>query len=138
MADILVNANDILIDHNGQLAYLTDNSLYIYHLDTVDSIGGLIVLNNSDLNEPHLDKLLNYIEVDYKGTIELYFYFDDQYVCRLTAPKATSRTTKLLYFPLRFRRPFQRLQIKMLSKDRSTIIYNLEVDFDVLPKRVKA
>lgn len=138
MADILVNANDILIDHNGQLAYLTDNSLYIYHLDTVDSIGGLIVLNNSDLNEPHLDKLLNYIEVDYKGTIELYFYFDDQYVCKLTAPKATSRTTKLLYFPLRFRRPFQRLQIKMLSKDRSTIIYNLEVDFDVLPKRVKA
>lgn len=138
MADILVNANDILIDHNGQLAYLTDNSLYIYHLDTVDSIGGLIILNNSDLNEPHLDKLLNYIEVDYKGTIELYFYFDDQYVCKLTAPKATSRTTKLLYFPLRFRRPFQRLQIKMLSKDRSTIIYNLEVDFDVLPKRVKA
>lgn len=138
MADILVNANDLLIDHNGQLAYLTDNSLYIYHLDTVDSIGGLIVLNNSDLNEPHLDKLLNYIEVDYKGTIELYFYFDDQYVCKLTAPQATSRTTKLLYFPLRFRRPFQRLQIKMLSKDRSTIIYNLEVDFDVLPKRVKA
>ena len=137
MALNLLNiSNDIIIDQSGEISYLTPDSLYVYNSNAIDPIGfkGKVILNNSDLGEPSIDKLLNRIDVDYKGTISFDIYYDGIFECTLTPANASTRVTTWLDIPLVHRKPFQKFYIVIRGKF-GTILYGLEIDFQALSRR---
>ena len=72
MADILGNANDILVDLNGEINYLQDDTLWIYDNADSELIGAQVVFNNSDLGEPGIEKLINFVDVIFKSITDYY------------------------------------------------------------------
>ena len=135
MANILTEANDVLIDFDGKRAYLTDDALWVYDTADTNVTDGYVTSNNSDLGYPDVDKLLNYIDVDYKGTVQVIVYQDGNGIHIFNPPDKTSRGTKWLYLPLRKRKAFQKIKIVLASSDPDAIIYGVELDFSVLKRR---
>lgn len=128
-------ANDILIDLNGYRAYLTDDELYSYGTDSLNP-GSYVTTNNSDLGEPSVDKLLNYIDIDYVGsTWSIQVFYDSGYEVTLEIPASVVRREKQIYIPLVNRKPFQKLKLKVINNSEIANLYGLEVDFDIIKRR---
>ncbi len=135
MADILANANDILVDLNGDLAYLQDEILWIRDETDTELIGCSIVFNDSDLGEPGIEKLLNYADVDYIGAFDLTYYLDGIAIHTMNFSTKATRDTAWQDFPLAKRRAFQKLKLVITASAKTTKIYGLEIDFSVLRRR---
>lgn len=132
----LLTANDILIDRNGKVAYLTDDALHIYNTNTTnDFLTGYITSGNSDLGEPGIDKLLDRIEIDYKGQAAIRLEFDGVLSTQISLTSSTTRTTARLDYPLNKRKPFQKLLYQIINGSNITTIYGIEFHFKTLPRR---
>jgi len=132
---ILASANEILVDFNGNRAYLTDDSLYVYDAADVNVVPGFIKHNNSDLGEPSLDKHINGLDVDYKGAFTLTMVFDDEGTYIFDVPNSATRTTKWMHYPVYLREPFQKLYTLLTTSTAGMTIYGLELDFNTVPRR---
>lgn len=132
---ILANANDVLIDLNGNRAYLTDNKLYVHDSSDTTIVPSFLQTNESDLGEPAIDKLLNMFDIDYKGQLEIRIYQDGIHITTLTTTASNDRTTEYLYMPLASRRSFQKIQFVFYTERNDTVIYGIEIDFSILKRR---
>ena len=135
MSSILASANDILIDLNGQAAYLQDFDLWVYDSSDPVTIGATIEFNNSDLGVPEADKLLNFVDVDYIGAFNLTFYLDGVARHTMVFNSSVTRTTKWLSYPLSKRKAFQKLKLVLTASEKTTKIYGIEIDFDIIRRR---
>lgn len=135
MADILANANEILVDLNGNIAYLQDDKLWIKDTNDTELIGCSIVFNDSDLGEPGIEKLINFADVDYVGAFNLSFYFDGTVIHTMKFSTKATRGTVWRDFPLAKRKAFQKLKLVITASTKTTKIYGLEIDFNVLRRR---
>lgn len=135
MADILANANDILIDQNGNLAYLQDAALWIYDGTDVTKVGANVIFNNTDLGVPEVDKLINFVDADYTGAFTLTFTLDGTSIHTMTFSNQATRDIVWQDFPLIKRKGFKKLQMTIVASTIGTKIYSLEIDFDVLRRR---
>ena len=136
MPTYLNNANDILIDLNGDRAYLEDNALWVKSTVDDNNPDAMIEFNKTDLGEPSIHKLINYIDLDYKGTFTLYFYFDNEgLIWSTTVTDHVARNTRWIYFPLVNRKSFQKLGIVIVANDADAKIYGIEIDFQILKRR---
>lgn len=132
---ILSTANEVLIDLNGDIAYLQDDTLWIRDTTDTELLGAYIIFNDSDLGEPGVDKLLNFIDVDYVGAFNLTVYFNGTAVHTFQFGTKGSRGTTWRDFPLAKRKAFQKLKIAISASAKTTKIYGLEIDFQVLRRR---
>ena len=132
---ILADANDILIDLNGEITYLQDTKLWIRDITDITEIVATITFNNSDLGEPSAEKLMNYIDVDYVGAFSLLFKLDDTSIHTMTFSNLATRSTVWKSFPLNKRKPFQKIQLVITASTIGTKIYSLELDFELLRRR---
>lgn len=133
---ILENANEILIDLNGKLAYLQDGSLWIYSAGDSEEVGALVVFNNTDLGVPDVDKLINFVDVDYEGAFNLTFQFDGVTTHTFYFDDVSILRTQVWEdFPLSKRIGFRKLKMSITASDSNTKIYSIEIDFDVLRRR---
>ena len=132
---ILEFANDILIDILGNKAYLTDDKLYV--MDPYDSTTpvGYVQTNESDLGEPSVDKMINYIYFDYVGRFDITFYNGDVPLATVTAPQTDTRRVGQLYMPLEARKPFQKLKIVIQTKIIGSEMYGMELNFGAMKRR---
>lgn len=135
MSGILSTANDLLIDFSGYISYVTDYAFYTHDATDTTETGAYVVTNDSDLGYPDVDKLVNFIDLDYKGTIQVLIYQDGTATHIFNPPDKTSRGTRWLYMPLRKRVAFQKIKIKIASTDPDSIVYGAELDFNVLKRR---
>lgn len=132
---ILQDALDILIDHDGELAYLQDDILWEYNgLDTT-VVGGSVTFNNSDLGEPSVEKLINYVDADYEGSFSLTFFLDGAEIYTMAFTDKVTRSTVWRDFPLQYRTAFQKLKLYITSATADTKIYSIEIDFSILRRR---
>jgi len=134
MADVS-NANDILLDFDGKLAYVTDNDLYVYEQNNLELATGVLISSDSDLGEPSIDKLMNSIDVDYVGAFNLSLYFDGVYEVTLPLLLKATRGTVWLNIPLINRKPFQKFKYIIAEPAVNTKVYGLEIDFSILKRR---
>lgn len=132
---------EIIIDQDGKIAYLTPEELWVYDEGGADlGIFGILSSGYSDLGEPSVDKLLNYIDLDYIGQFNIFFEFtslDGQLggTSSFTVPEKTTRGTYQLYIPLKERKAFQKLRYWFAEPIHGTKIYNMEIDFSILRRR---
>jgi hypothetical protein len=132
---ILSTANEILIDLNGDIAYLQDDTLWIRDTDDTELLGSYVEFNDSDLGEPGIDKFINFVDVDYVGSFNLVFYFDETAIHTMEFSTKATRGTTWQDFPLAKRKAFQKLKIVITASAKATKIYGLEIDFQVLRRR---
>lgn len=132
---ILADAVDVLVDHNGEIAYLQTDNLWEYYSADTTVVGGSITFNNSDLGEPSIEKLINSVDVDYEGSFSLTFYFDGTVIYTMTFTDKSTRGTVWRDFPLQYRKVFQKLKLYITSATNDTKIYSIEIDFSVLKRR---
>lgn len=132
---ILQDANDILIDFDGHISYLTDDKLYVYDDTDTTILGASLTSNNSDMGEPMADKLINYVDVDYVGAFNLTFYFDNVAIWTMIFTTKATRGTIWRDFPISKRKAFQKLKVVLTTSTPNTKIYGLEIDFSVLKRR---
>lgn len=135
MANILENANDILIDLNGHVSYLQDDALWEYDATDEEITGAFIIFHDSDMGQPSIEKLLNYVDVDYEGEFVLNFYLDGVLTHTTTFEDLASRSTVWRDYPLIKRKAFQKLKLTLSSATPDTKIYGIEVDFSILRRR---
>lgn len=133
--DILATANEILIDLDGEIAYLEDDTLWVRDASDVTLVGCSIVFNNSDLGVPDIDKLINFVDVDYVGAFNLSFYLDGVGVHTAVFSNRATRATVWQSFPTAKRKAFQKLKLVITASDKDTKIYGIEIDFSVLRRR---
>lgn len=124
-----------LIDFNGERAYLTNTELYTHDATDEIVVEAYLTTNSSDLGEFGVDKLLNFIEIDYIGKVYIDVYYDSVLQFTLTSNTVTSRTSDFLYTPLTKRIAFQKLILKIRTTDANTYLYKAELDFSVLKRR---
>lgn len=132
----LADANHILIDFDGHKAYLQDKSLWAYDTSDVLPLSATLLTNKSDLGQPSFDKIVNYYDMDYKGSGYIYFFIDGNLSSTAILDFNTSRVTKRFYISLDNRKPALKVQWQFLTSDPTTRIYGMEVDFDLLEKRI--
>lgn len=132
---ILETANDILIDFNGNRAYLQDDKLWVRNIADTNLTPGYIMFNESDLGEPSVDKHYNYIDIDYKGSLQVRFFLDRTLKHSYTLPTSTNRTTAWVHYPLDNRSPFQKTYLVFVTSTADTELYGFEVDFSVNKRR---
>lgn len=132
---ILADAVDILIDQDGEVAYLQEDKLYEYDSTDTTVVGGSVTFNNTDLGEAGIEKLINYVDVDYEGSFVLSFYADGVAQAALTFSDKATRGTTWRDYPLASRKPFQKLKLYISSATSDTKIYGIEIDFSVLRRR---
>ena len=132
---ILEDANDILIDSSGKIAYLQDAKLWINDDTDVTKITATITFNNSDLGEPSAEKLINYMDVDYIGAFSISFKLDDVAIHTMSFSNLDTRGTVYQSYPLNKRKPFQKIQLAITANIIGTKIYGLELDFELLRRR---
>lgn len=132
---ILQDAVDILIDHDGEVAYLQTDNLWEYDSADTTVLGGSVTFNNSDLGEPSIEKLINFVDVDYEGSFSLSFYLDGVLIYTMTFTDKASRGTVWRDFPLQYRKAFQKLRLYITSSTNDTKIYSIEIDFSILRRR---
>jgi len=135
MATILADAVDILIDQAGHIAYLQTDILWEYDITDTTVVGGSITFNNSDLGYPDIDKLINFVDVDYEGAFDLSFYADGSLQKTLLFADKSTRGTVWRDYPLTTRKPFQKLKLYITSATADTKIYGIEIDFSILKRR---
>lgn len=135
MGNILADANDILIDLNGNVSYLQDDKLWTYDASDSTILGASVVLNTSDLGVPDVDKLINFVDIDFIGNITIAFYFDGTLIHSITPISKVQRGTSWVFFPMSKRKPFQKLKLVITSSALTTKIYGIEIDFSVLRRR---
>jgi hypothetical protein len=135
MADILANANDILIDQDGELAYLQDNTMWVYDASDAELLGATVIFNNTDLGVPDVDKVINFVDTDYVGAFTLSFTLDNTLIHTMTFSNQVTRSGAWQDFPLRKRKSFRKLQMTIIAETLGTKIYSLEIDFDVIRRR---
>lgn len=135
MANILENANDILIDRNGNVSYLQDTLLWEHDATDTEVTGAFVNFNDSDMQQPAVDKLLNYVDIDYEGSFRLNFYLDGTLSHGVTFPDKASRGTIWSDYPLSKRKAFQKLRLTLSSSTPDTKIYGIEVDFSIARRR---
>ena len=85
--------------------------------------------------QPAIDKHINGIEVDYKGIFLIYLYVDGVNYYTYTLPNATTRTQIWIDFPLASRKPFQKIYPFYYTVTTGSIMYALEIDFGIEPRR---
>lgn len=132
---ILETANEVLIDLDGEIAYLQDDTLWIRDTSDTTLVGCSVVFNDSDLGVPDVDKLINFADVDYVGAFNLSFYFDGTVVHTMEFSTRASRGTVWKDFPLSKRKAFQKLKLVITASNKNTKIYGIEIDFSVLRRR---
>lgn len=132
---ILATANDLLVDFDGNIAYLTNDYLYTHDVTDTTETGGYVTTNNSDLGHEDVDKLVNFIDIDYIGTIQVLVYQDGTAIHLFEPPDKSTRGTKWLYMPLIKRKAFQKIEVKIGSSDPDAIVYGVVLDFSVLKRR---
>lgn len=132
---ILANANEILVDSDGNIGYLSDDNLYVYDDTDTTEVAGYIRHNNTDLGEPSSDKHVNGIDVDYKGTITIFFYLDEAISHTYTLPTKAVRGTAWVHYPLGARIPFQKFYTHIQTVTPDTTIYGFEIDFNAISRR---
>jgi hypothetical protein len=135
MATILADAVDILTDQTGHIAYLQTDTLWEYDITDTTVVGGSITFNNSDLGYPDIDKLIDFLDVDYEGAFNLSFYADGGLQKTLTFADKSTRGTVWRDYPLATRQPFQKLRLYVTSATADTKIYGIEIDFSILKRR---
>jgi hypothetical protein len=133
---VLLNANDILIDISGKIAYLGDSVLHIYDNTDTTEVTGQVISPSTDLGEPSVDKLMNGIDIDYIGQISIGYYFEGQSqpVIQDFTYTAT-RTTVWREYPLIHRKAFQKLAYFILTNTKGTKVYGIEFDVNPLKRR---
>jgi len=135
--ELLTITNQILVDLEGNLAYLTNDKLYIYNSGDIFNSSGFITHHSSDLGEPSLDKQLNFIDVDWEGTLQILVYLDGAHKHTfILAGSAGIRSTAKLDFPLAKRKAFQKMYLKIQSSAHNSIIYSIELDINGIKRRV--
>lgn len=132
---ILADAVDVLIDQNGEVSYLQDDKLYDYSLGDTTEVGGSVTFNNADLGEPGIEKLVNFVDVDYEGAFNLSFYGDGTLLHTMTFNDKSTRGTVWRDYPVNKRTPFQKLKLYISSSTNDTKIYSIEIDFSILRRR---
>lgn len=135
MASVLVDAVDILINQSGRVSYLQADKLYEYYAADATVVGGSITFNNSDLGYPDIDKLINFVDVDYEGAFNLSFFTDGTLQWTIEFTDKATRSTVWRNYPLSKRIAFQKLKLYITSATADTKIYGLEVDFSILKRR---
>lgn len=131
----LQDANSLLIDVDGNVAYLQDSALWEYDATDTTSVYGQVSYAENDLGEPSIDKLLNFVDVDYEGTFTLSILTDNITLTTLIFTDKATRGTVWRSIPLTDRKPFQKLEMWASSFTSDTKIYSIEIDFDVLKRR---
>lgn len=132
---ILEDANEILIDFNGEIAYLQGDALWIRDTSDAELIGATVEFNDSDLGVPDIDKLLNFADVDYEGAFTLTFEFDGTAIHTMTFADKVTRGVAWQDFPLIKRKGFRKLKMVIVASAKDTKIYSIEIDFTVLRRR---
>ena len=132
---ILKDANEVLINFDGELAYLQDTMLWIRDDSDIELIGATVEFNNSDLGVPDIDKLINYADVDYEGAFTLTFKLDGVAIHTMDFIEKATRSSIWQDFPLVKRKAFRKLQMTIAASAKDTKIYGIEIDFDVLRRR---
>lgn len=132
---ILENANEILINLSGELAYLQDTKLWIRDTSDSELVGATVEFNNSDLGVPDVDKMINFVDVDYEGAFTLTFTFDGTIIHTMTFADLETRGSEWQDFPLIKRKSFRKLQMTVVASVKSTKIYGIEIDFDIQRRR---
>lgn len=131
----------VLVDFDGNLAYLTPTTLEIYDPAGADlGITGILESGSTDLGEPTVDKLLNSVDIDYKGQCNIFFSFENLdgnsfSTSVYTLPYKADRGTIWLHVPLIQRKAFQKISYWLTDPIQGTIIYGIEIDFSVLRRR---
>lgn len=136
-----LDTTTIMIDQDGKLAYLIPTMLEVYN-STGPDLGTVGVFSSgiSDLGEPSVDKLLNYIDIDYIGQCNISFNFYGLDGTSFTSsvfalPTKSTRGTYWLQIPTSERKAFQKLKYWLTEPINGTIIYNLEINFSALKRR---
>lgn len=138
---ILANANDIFVDFDGNKAYLTDDKLFVYYAFDEVYPAAYADSNSTDLGAPGADKLVNYVDLDYTGTVTLYIYNEDAVfigsspIATLSYPFRSGRGTVRRYVPITSRKPAYKISFRPQSTDATTEIYGMEVDFTPINRR---
>ncbi len=132
---IISITNDILIDFDGVLNYLTPDALYVKDTNDPTITPAMIFSGDSDLGEPSVDKLLNFIDIDYIGSLVFTFALDGVVQTSTVMPNKASRGTAWVDLPLSNRKPFQKLRYMISGPTPGTEIYNVEIDFSILNRR---
>ena len=135
MATILSTANDVLIDLNGEIAYLENSKVWTYDATDTELIGSQVTFNDSDLGQPTLEKLINFADADYIGAFDLSFYFDGTFSHTMSFPTSATRTTADIDFPLAKRKAMTKIKLIVTATAKITKIYGLEIDFSLLRRR---
>lgn len=131
-----LDTSTIIIDQTGTLAYLSPTTLEVYDNTGPDvGISGIFSSGESDLGEPSVDKLVNYIDVDYVGKFNIWFKLDDMSTSVITVDTKATRGTAWIYLPLVERKAFQKLQYWIDGPTHGTEIYGIEIDFSILKRR---
>lgn len=125
----------ILIDFDGNPVYLYSDELYAYSVSGTGYSTGYCITNHSDLGEASIDKLLNYIDIDYSGSCSIQVFYDNIAQFTLIPDILTSRGTRQIYIPLSNRHPLQKLRLLISFNTITTRINKLELDFGTLKRK---
>ena len=126
---------DILIDSNGEKAFLTSNKLYIYNSSDTTVPTSYIKTPETDLGEPEVDKYLNGFNLDYYGKFTITFYLDGIAQTALTSETATNRDLWWRDMALSTRKPFRKIHANISTTTLNSIFYGLELDIDTALRR---
>jgi len=129
--------SEIMYDFEGYPSYLFQAVWYTRDTTNTTVINGYLITNNSALGEISVDKLINYLDCDYKGAFTIGIYYDGILQITLTAPTRSSRGFSRIYMPLIHRKAFQKLKLYITCLTAGTIIYSIEPDFSLLNRRYR-
>lgn len=129
-----------LISFDGSVSYLTPSELYVYDPTDTTEITAVLRSGYSDLGEPSVDKLLNYIDLDYKGQFSILITFESEdgatySTSSFLLPEHIDRQTTWFRLPLAQRKAFKKMAYWFVEPTEGTIIYGMEIDFSVLRRR---
>ena len=132
-----IEFSELFINLTGKIALLSTNTQNLYVEGTLvpSYYDGYLETNNSDLSEPNIDKLINYLEIDFQGRLDTLVYSDGNLLYTFNTDNASVRTTNFLHMPLSLRKAFQKIRLVFQTTTPNTKLYGVEVDFSILKKR---
>ena len=121
-------------DTEPEVTEQIDNPLRFILYDSEDFIipqyNTVLETHPTDLGQPDVEKLIDFIDLDYKGDGgNLILYLDDEEINSWIIPSSTKRTIKRFYLPLSKRYPKQMMNLRITSSASNLYIYNIEIDF---------
>lgn len=129
------NLNDQLVDFNGENAYLQSDKLWIRTSSSYINITYALLGAETDLGAPDIDKLINYIDIDFVGTVRVHYMLDGTYVGYLSTTTEAQRKSQWLYMPLANRKPFKKIRLLIEFVGSTSKLYSMEIDFNPLKRR---